>query len=152
MTWILFCILCIASSITYRLGGTSAGTKWRDLGTTACLTLSLIVLGLVHGIWAWLSLILVFGMTMGAMTTYRYFLPKPKDANYRWWHYSLHGFMVSLADLPFACATGKWATFALRCVVCTAFVGAWSGLIGNDTLEESGRGFIFNVTRLIYLI
>lgn len=150
MMWIFFAILCSLSAFFYRRGGTSAGTLWRDLGTSACLILAFPILHLVHGLWEWLSLILVWAITYGALTTYRYFLPKPTD--YNCWYYGLHGFMVAFADIPFAWVTGKWISLGIRCIACSLLVGSWSGLISNDDLEEGGRGFILCVTRLFYLL
>lgn len=150
IVWLLL-ISCIGG-VTYRLGGTSAGTKWRDVGTSLCLLLSLIMLGVVNGLMPYLSLILVFGMTFGALSTYRYFLPRPEEGNYTGWHYALHGFMVALADAPFAWASGRWICFGVRCVICGVLVGVWSWIIKWDVLEEFGRGFILCSTRLLYLL
>lgn len=152
MVWVIFAVLCVASAAFYRLGGMSYGTKWRDIGTTGCLVATLPLLGLVSGLWEWLSLLLVFGATFGAITTYRYFLPRPEEGNYTGWHYGLHGFMVALADFPFAIASGRWAAFGIRCIICAFFVGIWSHIIKWDDLEEGGRGFILCVSRVVYLL
>jgi hypothetical protein len=148
--WGAFIILCVLSAATYRLGGTSAGTKWRDIGTSACLVAALALLGAITDILGWLSIILVFGLLLASLTTYRYFLPKP--SRYTCWYFGLHGFMVAFADLPYAWVMGKWISFGIRCVTCSVLVGAWSGWISNANMEEGGRGFIFCVTRLIYLL
>src|SRR3990167_3326967 len=92
----------------------------------------------------WWAYLLTFGLPWGALSTYRYFLPKPKD--YQWWHYSLHGFMVSLAAIPYAYVSGHWMGLWIRCVICAILVGAWSHFIGWDDLEEGGRGTILTGT------
>lgn len=133
-------VLAIIGGVLYRLGGTSAGSKWRDAGVSLVSVGYLAVrLPLIDG-WAVGALIASFGLMWMALSTYRYFLPKPVD--YKWWHYALHGFMVALAVLPVALVTKHLLFFAIRCIICSMLVGGWSHLISEDNLEEFGRGFI----------
>lgn len=140
-------VLC---GVFYRLGGTSRGTLFRDLGSSASMVAAILVLFGVQG-WKEIGgLFVSMGIMFGALTTYRYFLPKPKD--YRFYHYALHGFFVALAILPWAIATGHIWGMAARCAVCAVLVGGWSHLIGWDVLEEFGRGFIMGASLLILAV
>lgn len=136
--------------VLYRLGGSSAGTLWRDIGVSAVSCLLLAILGVVQGFWQWLSLIPMFGLMWGALSTYRYFLKKPE--NYKWYHYTMHGFFVAFAALPYAWASGHWFWFVIRCIICAAGVGAWSHFIKHDITEEVGRGVIITATTALLLI
>ena len=136
--------LSFLAAIFGRLGGTSAGTKWRDIGVSACICAILALAGGKLGLWGYLSLIPTFFLQWAALTTYRYFLPKPKD--YTWPYYALHGFMVSFAAIFFAWATGCWLGFGARCVINAVLVGLWSHFISKDWLEESGRYFFITAT------
>ena len=132
-------IIGAVAGIFYRLGGTKWGTLWRDAGVPLCMILFMTLIG--H--WHW-SLILCGGAMWGALTTYRYFLPKP--TNYKWFHYAMHGFFIALAMLPIVWFNGNWFWFGGRVVACTGLVSLWSHLIGWDDLEEWGRGFIIIAT------
>lgn len=125
------------------MGGTSLGTRWRDCGVSLIIALYLGYIAYLKGflgLWVAVSLFPTFGLGWAALTTYRYFLPKPSD--YKWYHYSLHGFMVALSATFFAWASGYWLGFGIRSIVCCGLVGFWSHIISKDTLEEWGRGFI----------
>lgn len=146
-------ILSFLGGIAYRLGGKEGwNTKFRDIGVSFISCLLLVLLGGVHTFKEWLSLIPSFGLMFAALTTYRYFLPKPKDCNYKWYHYSLHGFFVSLSSIPYVWVRGNWIWFSISCIICAFGVGLWSHLIGWDELEESGRGFIIVVTRSLLVL
>ena len=142
---IITLILSIIAGILYRLGGKRGfDTKFRDCGCPAVFILSLIVLGKVSGLWAWLSLIPSFGLMFGALTTYRYFLTKPQD--YKPGHYALHGLMVSLAFFPLAIVTHKWLFFGLRGLSTALFLYIWACITSWDDLEEWGRGLFINLS------
>ena len=149
MIILILLLLTICSAYLYRKGGTSAGTLYRDIGVSACLCAALSLVAQIWGIAGVLAIVISFGLQWAALSTYRYFLPKPKD--YLWYHYALHGFMVALAAIPFALLTHHWLGFGLRIVVCAAGVGLWSHLIKKDWLEEGGRGAILcGTTPLLY--
>ena len=150
MKILIILALSILSGYFYRRGGTDKGTLWRDMGSSLCMSVSLLVLFGIHGWKESITIWLSFGLMWAALTTYRYFLPKPK--NYTGWHYALHGFMVSLAIFPWAIVSGHLLGMGIRCAACAIFVGLWSHFIGWDELEEWGRGFIFNLTILLLLI
>ena len=140
---IITLITAILGGILYRVGGTSAGTKWRDLGLPA---LSIGLLTLLNG-WNW-TYILCFGLYFGSLTTYW----KQKGTDAKWYHWLMTGFGYSLAFLPFAFVSGLWFGFALRCVMCSILIMIASEKISNATLEEFARGFIATITLLLLLI
>lgn len=138
------------AGILGRIGGTSAGTKWRDIGVSACFCLLLALLGIVNGLKQWLSLLPTFGLVWASLTTYRYFLPKPKD--YKWYHYALHGFMVSFAAIFFAWVSGHWFGFGTRCVINAIGVGLISHFVSWDDAEEFSRYFLITLTTPLLLL
>jgi hypothetical protein len=147
----LWLILSIIGGFLYRAGGASWGnTKFRDAGVSAISCLLLVLLGGVHDLKQWLSLLPMFGLMWLALTTYRYFLPKP--IRYGFPHYALHGFFVAFAAIPYAWATQHWLWFSIRCLVSAIGVGVWSHLISQDTVEEIGRGVIITGTIPLLLI
>ncbi len=151
MIWI-WLSLTILGAILYRMGGAAGwNTKWRDCGVAAVIVAMLVGFWKPGGLWEWLSLLPTFGLSWGALTSYHYFLPKPKD--YIWPYYALHGFMVSLASAFSAWVIGLWVLFVLRVVICSILMGFWSWLILDilqpriswkhwDVCHECGRGAI----------
>lgn len=147
--WVLG-LSCLAGYL-YRRGGTDEGTLWRDAGCSALFCLVLALLGAVHGLWQGLSLLGLFGLSWGALSSYRYFVPKPKD--YGWYFYSFHGFMVALAAIPYSWVSGKWLGFGLRCIICAVGCGVWDIIMWrSDVWNERGRGFILAISLPILLI
>lgn len=145
-------IISTISGILGRLGGKEGwNTLYRDIGVSVCICAILGLLGRNLGLFDWLSLILTFGLQWACLTTYRYFLKKPKD--YQWWHYALHGFMVSFAAIVFIWTTKHWFWFGARCIVSAVGCGAWY-FIGkwNDDLHEFGRYFIITITAPLLLL
>jgi len=151
----ILAIFAAIGATLYRLGGKEGyNTKFRDIGVSLIVCLTLIALGVVKGLWQWLSLIPSFGLMFAALTTYRYGLPKPKDYNFL--YYSLHGFFIALALIFYAWASGRWIGFGIRCVTCAVLIGLWSILIDWlskklpwkhwDEINEGGRGFILIAT------
>ena len=151
MIWLYIGISVLAAAL-YRAGGAAWGKSWlRDIGVSLCICLTLALLGLKLSLLAWLSLIPCFGLMWASISTYHYFLPKPKD--YTALFYALHGFMVALAVFPFAWATGHWVGFGIRCVACAGAMYGWYYLAKwNDTIHEAGRGFILCISSLLFLI
>ena len=136
MNTIILAVGTVLCGIAYRAGGASWGKSWmRDVGCSLIMCIMPATFKLT-----WL-LIPAFGLMWLALTTYHYFLPKPKD--YTAPYYALHGFMVSLAVFPYIFATGDWGWFALRCVVCAGAMYGWYYVAKwNDNLHEFGRGAI----------
>lgn len=65
-------------------------------------------------------------------------------------NFFMHGFMCGLALFPVIFITGSWVGFIVRSFVLALLMGGWSRLIGNDTAEEFGRGFVLPIT--IFLV
>jgi hypothetical protein len=125
--------ISVIAGICGRLGGTSAGTLWRDIGVPLCG----LILMLLLGRWHW-SLLICAVLTYGSCTTY--FKRKGQDA--LWFNWLFVGLAFSLSMLPYAWATGHWVEFIYRSLACTIGVVGWNLLIGKDWLEEGGRYFI----------
>ena len=139
---ILILLLALASAVFYRMGGTSKGTLWRDVGVSLVTLLAFYIL---HPVMSWtmaLAYFITFGLSWGALSAYWGQDEKP----YGFW---AHGLGVSLAILPLIIATGLWFGFGLRVVALTAFISLWSQFIGKDWLEEGGRGFAIIATLLL---
>jgi hypothetical protein len=147
----ILAILSIIGGVLYRMGGAAGfNTKFRDIGCNLISIVPLILFGGVQTVNEWLSLIGVFGLTFAALTTYRYFLPKPKT--WTWPYFAMHGFFVAFSALPYAWVTGHWLWFSISCILCAAGVGAWSNFIGNAVVEETGRGVIIVLTRALLVL
>lgn len=146
MALVIWLIASCLSALLYRLGGIGKpwNTRFRDAGCP------LVALGLwwyIDGfsLSQWWAYLLVFGLSWGALSTYWDWITG-KDNFY------LHGFFCGLATFPlFWCGVHWWAILA-RAIVCAVGIGLWSKWIGNDTTEESGRGFIFTGTIPLLLI
>ena len=141
---ILTLILSIVSAVLYRLGGTSAGTKWRDAG---CPLVALILWWALAGVQLslWWAYLLTFGLSWGAMASY-WGMDEQK------WGFWAHGLGLSLAVLPLAFATGHWIGFGLRTILLTSTICLWSEYTKWDVLEETGRGFLFTASIPLLLL
>lgn len=147
---VIVLVASVLCGVFYRMGGAKGySTFFRDAGSALCMVGCAVLLGGIPGsmangdvtfIWGILMTLASFGLTWGALSTYRYFLKKPE--NYTCWYYLMHGFFVALALTPWAWAAGEWLFLIVRCVACAALVGLWSGLVRWDVLEEWGRGFV----------
>jgi hypothetical protein len=137
MNTILILFSAPLSAILYRMGGAKGyNTKFRDVG---CSLISTLLLGFLF-FWHW-SLILVFGLTWGSLTTYWKRSPKAY-----WYHWLLTGIMYSVATLPFVFFMGDWVGFVVRTLTLGLLTCAWSELIDNDVVEELGRGAFIVLT------
>ena len=146
MVIIIWLIATILGAFLYRLGGTSAGTKWRDLGVPTIATGYLLTLGLKAQIWGFWGLVGAyvahFGLLFGALTSYF----KPKGQPARWYNWLLTGFLYGLSALPLAIVTGCWIGFVIRIVTVTTFVTLWNEFIDEVNIEEGGRGAVIIAT------
>jgi hypothetical protein len=113
------------------MGGASGyNTKFRDLG---CPTILIILFSILFGLhWVYL---LVFGLSFGALTTYWDFL-------FGYDNFWFHGFMCALPGI-LLCWFIPWWIPIIRLIICTVGMGLWSKIIGNDVVEECGRGAFF---------
>lgn len=144
MIYFVIILASIISSCAYRMGGASGySTYYRDVG---CSLLSVLMLGYIIA-WHWI-LILVFGLTWGALSTY--FKKKGTDA--KWFNWILVGLALSLATLPIIIVYGHWVGFFLRTIVLSLSIMSWSETNDNAVLEECGRGFLIPITIPLLLV
>lgn len=138
-------VLSFYAAVLYRLGGTSAGTKWRDLGVPAIMVAAMLALG--H--WHW-TLILCFVALFGALTTYNkwvsYFFNRPDKHTVYAESWLITGLFYGLSMLPYVIYDGNWIGFGIRASVLALFTCIWSELIGDVNVEEGGRGFAIIAT------
>lgn len=141
--WLLCSSLC---AFLYRIGGKGKpfNTKYRDLGCP------LIVYGYLLTMWhpinllGWIMVLLAFGLTFGALTTYW-------DSLFGFDNFWFHGFMIGLACFTLFWAGIVWWPILIRTILLATLVGDWSQWIKNDDIEESGRGFFLCATIPILL-
>ncbi len=134
----------VLAAVLYRVGGTSWGTKYRDWGVPTCMLWYFILMGVEH----W-SLVLCWGLMFGAQTTYNKWAAKliGRDTNdVIWICWAVTGLAYSCALLPLLLGGASLNGCIVRGVVVTLFTLAWSELIGEAWIEESGRGFIQIIT------
>lgn len=144
--------LSILSGILYRLGGIGKPYPFwlREVGVMTCVALALLNIGSVN--W-WI--IATMGLVYLAQTTYFGFINplfgKDKKDKY-WWNWILVGIAFSLAVLPSVIVHSLWIGGLARLVVVTVFTAIWSEMIGEDWLEEFGRGAIQVATMPLLLL
>lgn len=124
----------------------SAEPKWiplfmrntlvRDCG---CSLISCLMIGYFIA-WHW-TLILVFGLTWGALTTYW-----KRGHNSHWYNWLMTGAGYSLATLPYVIYDGNWEGFVSRTIMLSGSTMIWSELNGNAVWEECGRGALIVLT------
>ena len=149
MKIIILLVGSLLSGFCYRAGGKGKpfNTKWRDLGVPLVTILTCLLLGL-YGNWNFLfSYFLIFGLMFAALSTYRYFLPKPKD--YKWYHYALHGLFIGLALMPLMWCGVVWYLILFRAVLIAFLISVLSQFISWDIAEEFLRGFFIVGTLII---
>lgn len=109
-------------------GGAWWKRSWvRDYGISAVCCASLYI----HGIHSW-WLLLVFALTVGALSTYW-------DKLFGWDNYFFHGLMIGIASMPIAAVTGNTTLVVVRAIILCICIGLWSGIFKNVHVEESGR-------------
>ncbi len=148
MIWVYWIALACFSGLLYRLGGIGKpwNTKYRDLGVAAIMVAAMAILGNFH----W-SLALCAGLLFASLTTYNkwvgYFCNRPDKTTVYWESWLVTGVFYGLAMLPFVVLSShNYFGFGARCVLLGALTCAWSIAIGNDDLEEFGRGFFIIIT------
>jgi len=142
--------LSIASAILYRLGGSTYGTKWRDIGVPCCFTLSVLMLGIVHvfNLVSILCLCASFGLLLGSCTTYW----KKKGTDAKWYNWLITGLAYGLAAFPLFWCGVHWYAILLRTIVLGLAVMGWSEKMDNPIWEECGRGALITLTVPLLLI
>lgn len=144
---LLLILLSAISGALYRAGGKGKpfNTKFRDLGVPAVCIIALLTLWQPVNIVGWLILVVFFGLFFGSLTTYWDFL-------FKYDNFYMHGFMCGLATFPLCWVGLHLWSILIRALLCGIMVGLWSRWIGNDVLEEFGRGFILCATMSLLLI
>lgn len=146
MIWHILSIIILSggAGFLYTAGGSGKYPRWfREFGVMSCATIELLLLGIIH----W-SLILTAGEIYGVQTTY--FKKKGSDA--KWWNWLLVGIAFSLSVLPVVIFNHLWLGFFIRTLVLIPSIVVWAELIGQDYLEEGGRGGIQIATLPLLLI
>lgn len=135
----------IFAAVTYRLGGTSAGSKWRDAGVPAIM----VTVMTITGHWHW-TLILCFGLLWVACSTYNkwvgYLLNRPDKHTVYWESWLVTGLFYGFSMLPYIIYNHHYIGFGIRSVLLAISICVWSQIIGKDTFEEWGRGFLIIAT------
>ena len=146
MKILIWLIVTILSAILYRMGGAKGyNTKFRDLGCPLANLILLWYLGLSGAFLLKIGLFLgVFLLMFGALTTYW-------DSLFGYDNFWFHGFMIALACFPLYWLGVQWWIIIIRCVVLAIGMGWWSKIIGNDVMEELGRGALITLTLPILL-
>ena len=154
MTLVWLILLSILSGVLYRLGGWGGegrakfpnlpewlfDTKARDIGCAIVSFGAVLVVG-IHAPW-WIHLI-SFLILFGVLTTYWDFL-------FGFDNFWFHGFACGAAYLPYA-FYGEPVSMISRTFILAILMGAWSLAVGNDVLEEFGRGFVLPITLALVL-
>jgi hypothetical protein len=117
-------------------GAHGYNTKYRDLGCPAVLLALVFVTYGLH-LEHWWKYLLCFGLSFASLTTYWDWLFK-KDNFY------MHGFAIGVSGLTLI-GVVPYPILLARLVICTVGMGLWSKWVGNDVLEECGRGVLFIV-------
>jgi len=147
--------LSVACAILYRIGGASQADRerefpwlpfkpWksRDVWSNACVIAGLYIVGINAPWWA---VFLSFGLMWGALSTYWQKLFDGKDNHYA------HGAGIGIALAPVMFFDEPLA-LGIRILILSLAMGLYSGIVGNATWEELGRGFVMPITLALCLI
>lgn len=137
----------LVTSILYHAGGLSQEEKYwipswlrhswvRDW---LCPLFCLLPFFIHHPSWLFIP---AYGLMGAAFSTYWDKLFK----NDNFW---FAGFMVGMAALPLVFCGLPWWMFIIRSLAIGIWWGFWSEVIGNDHLEEHGRGLIVGLATFI---
>ncbi len=144
---LILLIASIISGILYRLGGIGKPFKsWmRDWLIPPLTYLTLLFFWQPSTLLGYLLILPAITITGAALTTYW-------DWLFGFDNFWFHGFMIGLATFPLYWAGIHWWAIGIRAIILAILVGGWSKLIGWDTAEEWGRGFIATITIPLLLI
>ncbi len=149
MIWLVLVILSILSAGCYRAGGSADyDTLWRDIGCSLLTCLALWFLGYRN----FIPLVIIFGLSWGALTTYFQFFFKGVDNMYA------HGLGCGLALLPYwFFGMSLWLILTRTMVLALSF-GLLNKYVNKylphyqDLIEELSRGALIIATLLLFLI
>lgn len=144
---LLFLLLTLISAGLYRLGGWGKPFKsWlRDWLCPACIYGALLLWWQPSVWWGWLLLLVAYGLTGGALTTYL-------DSIFGYDNFYASGFLVGLGAFPLMFCGVAWWTVLVRAVLTGILWGVLCDLASNDWVEELGRGSIIVLTVPLLLI
>jgi len=157
MIWFLTPLAMVINALCYRFGGCSKEEgklkypwvpSWMFNSKTRDVGVSLITVGwmaLCYPAVDWFCYVTTFGASWGALSTYWDFL-------FEFDNYWFHGFMIGVAKIGFAIATGMWFGFAIHILFLALAMGAVSALSGDVDVEELGRGAATGVTLPLMLL
>ena len=135
--WIFYLILCIASSIFWRMGGAAGYDKlWRRIGSSACMILILFSTPVT-----W-DLVFASGLIIWGCTSYFGWLT-PGDKKERWFNYLLAASITEGAALLIHfnwILAGIALFFALFCSIGKVLIDN-SDVNSKDVLSELFYGF-----------
>ena len=145
---LLTLLFSAVSAVLYRLGGIGKpfNTKVRDFGAPIVALIQLHIMGIHLPI---LYQIISFFAMFGALTTY---CKIGKQTDVYWYNWLLTGLLYSVSCILVPVYTHQWLAFMFRSIFLITATCLWSIFINNDTLEESGRGFWYNLSLLFYLV
>ena len=143
-------ITCVISAILMRAGGmgkeVTTNPKWMPmwLRKSWCRDwlLPALLLGVLFTVWhpinvyGWISILIYYGLSGGALSTYWDWAFGGKD------NYFAHGFFIGLAGFCLITFV-PWWILILRLIICTVGMGWWSKKQDVDWIEEMGRGVFF---------
>jgi hypothetical protein len=156
---LIWLLLSCSSGILYRAGGMDKGNLARPKWIPVWLRQSwirdwlipLVSLGLMLTLWqpnnalGWISLLPCIALNGAALSTYW-------DWLFGYDNFYFHGFGCGLALLPLIFAGLAWQWILVRAIVLGLSMGLWSFIVGNDEIEEYGRGLLHTLTIPIILI
>jgi len=137
-------ILSGIGAVLYRLGGQGKpfNTRYRDIGVSLVSVITLLTLFpetfRLHLVNLFVYL-MCFGVSWGALSAYW-------QQDEKRWGYFWHGLGLALSVLPIAILTKHFVGFGIRCLVLPTTIALCSEYIGQDWLEEGGRGFLIIIT------
>lgn len=147
VTIISLIVLSLVCAITYRLGGIGKPFKtWmRDWVIPVLIYTYFLIIHHPTQWYGWLMWIPCIVLTGGALTTYW-------DELFGFDNFWFSGFIVAMGAFPLYWAGVSWYSIVIRMVVLAVLWGGWSAWIGQDWLEEGGRGFFISITLPLLLI
>ena len=143
----------IACGICYRISGKGGFKGAKLIRRLICSFLALGLFLRLQGLnlaywWAYLAF---WGLNYGALSSYWSELQKPKDdvSAIEWF---ATGIIYGVAAFPLIWCGIPWWAIATRTIGLGLLTMVWSINIGNATIEEFGRGFLYCVSIPILLL
>ena len=146
-------IASILSSIFYRLGGSPAGTLWRDAGCTLIFFITAILLGITHSIVDIAILLASCGLLYASLTTYNKWASKligGSGNDVLWPSWFVTGLFYGLSAIPLLwCGIPLWLII-WRSILLGVTTMLWSENTENPW-EELGRGALIQLSIVLFM-